>query len=171
MRRVLHIFAEFTDADLAFIARTGKVQPIATGTVLVHSGTHLDAMHIVLDGALEVRVGDRSIRQLYTGDVVGELSFLDRRPPSAEVLASEPSKVLSLSRADLDAQLARDTGFASRFYKSIGTFLAMRLRDVTESLAYGEIQLDPDELELDELDGADRAARQFAWLLENVGEG
>ena len=169
MRRVLHFFADLSDGDIDFIAKSGVARSVSPGTVLVDPGRELDAMHIVLSGCLEVRAGDRLIRDLYVGEIIGELSFLDRRPPSATVVAREPSRLLSLSRVDLDQKIANDLGFASRFYKSLGTFLAIRLRDITATLAYGDGQPDPDELDLDELDGAERAARKFAWLIETFG--
>jgi len=171
MRRVLHIFSEFTDADIAFIASAGRAQDLAAETVLIEPGTPLEAVHIVLSGALRVEVDDVVIRPLYVGEVVGELSYLDRRPPSARVVVSEPSRLLAIPRSALDAKIAEDSGFAARLYKSLGMFLAMRLRDVRGTLAYGDVEYEPDELDLDELDGADKAARQFAWIIEQFGGG
>ena len=53
-----------------------------------------------------------NIAILGPGEIVGEMSFVDARPPSATVKALEDSTVFSLSKPRLNAKLAADPGFS-----------------------------------------------------------
>ena len=64
---------------------------------MVRQGEPINDVYVLLDGRLSVRskappVGE--LAQLSSGEVVGEMSFLDSRPPSATVTAIEKSYVL-----------------------------------------------------------------------------
>jgi CRP/FNR family cyclic AMP-dependent transcriptional regulator len=166
MQRILFILAELNDDDVAFLVEAGQRRFLARGATLVARDQPVDAIHIVLDGSFSVQVDGKLLNQLYRGEVVGELTFLDRRPPSASVIATEDARVLSVPHAALHRRL-ENPAFAGRFYKSLALFLVHRLRLATSTLAYGPPQLrqDGDELDMTELDQVDVAARRFDWML------
>ena len=86
---------------------------------------------MVLDGRLTVLVkaiGNREIASLLAGEIVGEISFVDPRPPSAPVVAAQDSHLLVIPRSILTSKLNKDSAFAARFYKAVATLLADRLR-------------------------------------------
>ena len=89
---------------------------------------------------------------LKSGEVVGEMSFVDSARPSATVLANGDAMVLELPKPDLEAKIAADTGFGMRFYRALALFLADRLRTVQQSKAVGGAVLDSDNVQEDELD-------------------
>ena len=89
--------------------------------------------------------------ELKAGEVLGEISFVDARPPSASVRAEIESKVGAIPRAALQAKLRQDVGFAARFYQSLAVFLADRLRTTTGSLGSRDLQLAEDVEDVDEL--------------------
>ena len=92
-------------------------------------------LYFVLDGALVVHTpAAPRIAVLKAGDVVGEISFVDARPPVASVRAEVESKVGAVPRAVLSAKLRDDVGFAARFYRALAVFLADRLRTTTSHL-------------------------------------
>ena len=64
-------------------------------------------------------LGGKEVATLRSGEVLGELSFLDSRPPSASVIATTEVTVLALSRQKLNAKLAADAPFAARFYRAL----------------------------------------------------
>ena len=100
----------------------------SAGTVIIQQGVPVDSVFIVIDGQLQVYSGSVEIAKLLAGEIVGEISFVDSRPPSASVKATVDSQVLAIPKAALRAKLQKDLGFASRFYLSLATFLADRLR-------------------------------------------
>jgi CRP-like cAMP-binding protein len=69
-------------------------------------------MFVVLEGTLEVRVGDELIRVFSPGDVFGEMAFLLERPRSADVYAATDGRVLSLSEGTLRKAIGSDPAIA-----------------------------------------------------------
>lgn len=115
-------------------------------------------------------IGNREIATLYAGEIVGETSFVDLRPPSASVVATQDSQVLVISRAVLCSKLSADNAFSARFYKAIATLLADRLRKTVSQLANHKRQegVDPDELDEVLLESASMGATRFDRLLQRL---
>jgi CRP-like cAMP-binding protein len=96
------------------IARQGE---IGTGFFVIVSG-----------GATVVRDGE-VIARLVPGDFFGELSVLDGKPRTAQVVADGPTTCLALASWDFEAVLADQP----RVSLAILRELAGRLRDLTEA--------------------------------------
>ncbi len=62
------------------------------------------------------------------GEVVGEMSFFERRPPNVSVKAKTIARVMEVARAPIIAKLDDDNAFAARFYRALGMSLSYRLR-------------------------------------------
>lgn len=177
MRKILYIFGELSDDDIDWILAKGAREEIAAGTTLIREGQPIDRLYLVLDGTLTVSVAalnDQQIALLSCGDVLGEMSFLDSRPPSATVTAAEDSLVLSVPRSQLAEKLRQDTGFASRFYRAVAMFLSHRLRGTVAQLGYGKNieelgQVDGEESAL--TGNAALASARFDWLLRRLKKG
>lgn len=152
MRKALYFLGILDDRDMDWMIRNGQKMTVAPGTHLIEQGKAADFLYFVLDGAFVVytRTAPR-IAVLKAGEVVGEISFVDSRPPVAGVRAEVESKVGAIPRSALTKKLQQDVGFAARFYQSIAVFLADRLRTTTGSLGTQEPQLDESIEDTDEL--------------------
>ena len=131
MEKVLFILGELDDDDIDWILETGKRKALPIGTVLIQQGQPIDAVYILLEGELSVTTTaaqGREIARLSTGEVVGEMSFIDTRSPSATVTAKTEALVLCIPQTQLAVKLKQDVGFASRFYRALAIFLSERLR-------------------------------------------
>jgi len=171
MRKVLYILGQLDDADIAWMAGAGRATSIAAGTRLIEEGRHSDYMFIVLDGLVTVDVaGVGTVARLGAGEVIGEMSFVDKAPPAATVSAATSARVFALDKARVEDRLADNPAFAARFYKALAVFLSDRLRK-TMAGATGKGTDAQSEDELDEavLDGVSIAGvrfRQFLTTLE-----
>lgn len=179
MRKVLFILSELADEDLDWMIRNGRKTSFAQGSTLIHEGRPIEVLYVLLDGRLSVSLAaldGREIAVLRAGEILGELSFLDSRPPSASVRALEQATVLSIPRARLMAKLEDDASFAARFYRALGVFLASRLRKSQQSLGYeGQAILEDDvehedELDPDVLEHVSLAGARFDWMLQRLRE-
>ena len=110
MKKALYLLGQLSDADVEWMIRDGRRQTIPPNFVLIREGMPIDAVYIVLDGLLQVTgsgLGGAVIR-LGCGEVVGEMSFVDARPPSATVTAATNAIVLAIPRRALAARLEQD---------------------------------------------------------------
>ncbi len=179
MRKALYILGDLSDADMDWLAETGQRQEIAPESVLIQRGEAIADVYILLEGRLSVRIdghNSREINVLLPGEFIGELSFLDSRPPSATVVAATSSVVVAISRDKLDIKLRDDTAFAARFYRALGVFLADRLRRLTPSekqagdtdaSASGETS--EDEIDPQLLESVSLAGKRFEWFQSRFG--
>ncbi|MBW4522112.1 MAG: cyclic nucleotide-binding domain-containing protein [Scytolyngbya sp. HA4215-MV1] len=142
MKKVLFILGELSDDDIDWVIAIGKREEVAANTVLIQEGQPIDTLYVLLKGKLTVSTiasGGKEIAILTSGEIVGEMSFVDSRPPSATVKAIEPSLLLSLPRTELATKLKQDVGFASRFYRALAIFLSNRLRVTVSQLGYNAL--------------------------------
>jgi CRP/FNR family transcriptional regulator, cyclic AMP receptor protein len=170
MRKVLHLMGALNDQDVAWLTAHGETRFVPEETVVIRQGHPIEAVLILLEGKLSVRLaGDREVATLYPGEVLGEISFVDARPPSASVVAVQPSHLFAVSAAVLTNKLERDDGFAGRFYRALAIFLADRLRTTTANLGYGkEVEVDADQIDESEFDGISLAATRFDEMLRQL---
>jgi CRP-like cAMP-binding protein len=89
--------------------------------------------------------------------VVGEMSFIDARPPSATVSAASDAVVYAVGKERLQQELEANAPFAARFYKAVATFLSDRVRMALGADSSGE-------LDANVLDNLDRAGARFDAL-------
>jgi CRP/FNR family transcriptional regulator, cyclic AMP receptor protein len=179
MKKVLFLLGELNDDDIDWLIQTGTRLEVAAGTILIREGKPIDALYILLTGSFTVSVAvlqNREVARLYSGEVVGEMSFLDSRLPSATVQAIEDSLVLSIPRQQLAAKLRQDVGFAYGFYRALAILLSNRLRRIVNQL--GDIkdqvltEAGVDDLTVDtSVANIELANTRFDWLLRRLIDG
>ncbi|HEY4564910.1 MAG TPA: cyclic nucleotide-binding domain-containing protein [Thermoanaerobaculia bacterium] len=180
MRKVLFLFGQLNDDDVEWMLTAGAKRFVPAGGVLIQQGVPVDAVFILLEGTLAVwlrsrRGSERELARLSAGEIVGEMSFVDARPPSATVKALEDSTVFALSKATLNRKLAADTGFAARFYRALAIYLSTTVRERHRDLGAGvagggepEEEEDVDELDPNVLDGVYLAGERFDRMVKRV---
>lgn len=171
MQKVLFFLSELSQDDIDWLIRTGERRDISSGTVLIWENKAVETLYIMLKGTVVVSVaamGDKEIARLHSGDIVGEMSFVEDRLPSATVKTFEPSVVLALSRAALTQKISQDVGFAARFYRALAILLSSRLRGTVKQLGYPNQTPAPGAGAEAEEDFSMAEAR-FSHLLEQFG--
>lgn len=95
----LPLFQDVDGAILDWIAGSCRLIEMQAGDVLLSPKRANHALYVLVDGSLRVRVGHMEpplLASLAPGACVGEMSVLERMPPSATVTAEIPSRVLEL---------------------------------------------------------------------------
>lgn len=135
MQNARYIAAGLSDADMLWLLSVGKLRALNAGDKLVASGKTLTDLYFVTKGRLGVVLEDGSkVAQLHQGDVVGEMSFIERHPPVVSVFADERSEILAIPRKQILDRFEREPDFAARFYRALAVFLSERLRDTTAAV-------------------------------------
>jgi len=167
MRTSLYILGDLAEEDIVFLSKSGELRDFASGDVLVRKGETPDAIFFITRGGFDVLTpGGERVARLTVGDVIGEMSFVEERPPNTNVLAYEAARVLAVPKPAIDAALAENPAFAGRFFKALATFLSDRLRRATaenEGRDRDSVELDERLLDLVHVAG-DRMHRLIALL-------
>jgi CRP/FNR family transcriptional regulator, cyclic AMP receptor protein len=168
LRKALFLLGTLNDGDIDWMATTGTRKKVQAGDHLIVEGVATDHLYFVLDGACVVRAAGRELAQLHSGEILGEISFVDARNPTATVSALEDSVFLAIPRVQLDHKLQADVAFAARFYRALAVFLADRLRSTLAGLSGKVAQDESDEMDVDMLDRVALASARFDWMLNRL---
>jgi len=101
---------ELNEDECKILAAAMTRRDLKQGEVLVREGSADDHLYVVVSGVLGVVKGagleeEVTLNAIRPGDVVGELSFLDGATRYASLVALNDTRVLGLSRADLEGLL------------------------------------------------------------------
>ncbi|BBC25216.1 cyclic nucleotide-binding domain-containing protein [Pseudanabaena sp. ABRG5-3] len=175
MKKILLFFSELNNGDLDWFVQKGKKETIQPNRLLMREGQVSEALYIVVSGSFSVVIESQDHKELATisaGEIVGEVSFIDTRPPLASVRSLEESVVLSIPRMQLLSKLQQDVGFSSRFYRAICLCLSDRLRGTVNRLGYGydgdDLALHFGEFGQSMISNLELAEAKFNWLIKNV---
>jgi len=138
MFEALVLLNEFDESDAHWLLGAGTEQQVHSGTTIIQEGSHPPALYFVLEGLLGLSVssaGDKQLAVLGSGELVGEISFLENRPATATVTAVESALLLAVPRAALEEKIRSDAAFASRFYRSLALISSSRLRERVNTMA------------------------------------
>lgn len=131
LRRV-KILADMKDAQLERFVQFMEVQTIRQWTEVVKQGEVGDAMYLVLEGELRVRLmisGKETIlAALGIGEFFGEMALFDHGPRSADVVANKDSVLLKISSTSFEKLFNHAPELAAPFLLSISKTLAARIR-------------------------------------------
>jgi hypothetical protein len=112
--------AGLSTPQLAAVADRGDVLTLAPGAAVASDGERLDALLVVLDGA--IAAGDRRVTR---GQAVDELAAIAPRP-TARIAALEPTRLFRLRRLDLDELIDDEPGLGSALVRYLGEALRAR---------------------------------------------
>lgn len=187
LRKVLFVFAILNDNDIDWMTTHGRREQVTAGTVLIQQGQPVEAIYMVLKGNLAItftvqvdgKPVEKEIARRASGEIVGEMSFVETGVASASICCAENSLLLALPQALLWEKLKRDRGFATRFYQAISVALVDRLREGLVQRGFGqraynkdemlsdEVEYE-DEIELDVLEQTLLAGTRFKWMMNRL---
>ncbi|BAW95388.1 signal transduction protein, CAP effector domain [[Synechococcus] sp. NIES-970] len=177
MQKVLFLFGELNDDDIDWLITTGEIAKIPPETVLIRENQPLENFYILLEGAVAVSIDlagtARDIAVLKSGEIFGELSFIDQQLPSASVKTCEECLLLAVAQDKILNRLNQDIGFSARFNRAIATFLASRLRNTVRHLGEDKDfvfnqSFISEEIPVVARESFNVATTRFDWLLRRV---
>jgi len=132
MLRRMKILAELPEEQLERFAQFMELQRIPQWSAVVKQGDLGDAMFLILDGELRVRVmvGDKEtvFATMTTGEFFGDISLFDHGPRSADVIANSDATILKISSAAFEKLSKEAPELAAPFLHAIGKTLTARIR-------------------------------------------
>lgn len=134
------LFRMFTRAELK--RASAFLEPIkcAKGHLVIHEGSSGSSIYLVKSGELRVshvvRGKKRDLATFRTGDHFGEVSFVDGRPRSATIYATEDSELLVISRAAFNSLQSQDPKLQIKFMHALLEDLCEKLRGRNDTLDF-----------------------------------
>lgn len=103
------LFRDLPQPALEHLARGATEESLDPGAVLLREGDPGDALFVVMNGALRVtqraHTGDVVLGEVRKGEHLGELALLGNSPRTATATATEPTRVLRVTRDGFNACL------------------------------------------------------------------
>lgn len=131
LRRV-RIFAEFNDEQMARLGQYMEMRSVRQFSEVVKQGDPGDAMFLILDGEVRVRlmIGGREtlLTTLGAGEFFGEISLFDDGPRSADIVANRDSVLLRIGIETFRRLAKEHPELATPMLLAIGRTLTSRIR-------------------------------------------
>lgn len=121
-------------SSLAALAQSMVEKSFAAEETLVKEGDSSDAVYLIASGQVSVRKKSDIIAHLTEGEFFGEMSFFDKKPYSATIVADTPTRAFVLPRAALEKLLAENPKMALEQILVLLSGLSSRLRNTTRDL-------------------------------------
>lgn len=155
----LELFQGLTPDQLAELNGLLRNSAVQTGTHFITADQPGEVVYVILEGTVKIYVTQADGREvilafLGPGDTVGEMSLVDSSGRSANVVTTEPSRLLWMDRASFQGALRTLAPLANNLVR----LLANRLRFANE-----QIQA------LCTLDVPGRVARQILAMADRYG--
>lgn len=103
---------------------------LAAGKTLMQEGEESLSMYLLQEGELVVSRNNVVLEHIHSGEIVGELSFLDKKPRSATVKAVTDCKLIQIPQSSFDAVFNNQPGWLDALIES----LVVRLREADKRI-------------------------------------
>jgi hypothetical protein len=131
LRRV-KVLAELDSEQIVEFAKFMQVHNAKQWDEIVRQNEAGDAMYLVLDGELRVRLmidgREKILTTLGAGEFFGEVALFDQGPRSADVVANMDGTLLRISAASFKRLVADAPHLAAPFLFAVGKTLVSRIR-------------------------------------------
>ncbi len=121
-------FRSFTPVEYMKLLRAGQWINIPAGDLLISEGEEHARVCVIYNGRAAIRKHGRKIARISDGSFLGEMSFFDKKPASADVVAESDLKMVAWRREDLDQLLKRNPTMTHSLHAVFTEDLAAKLR-------------------------------------------
>ena len=118
------------------------IRVCAPGETIFAMGDPGDRMYLILEGEIEIRVGDRVFDRAVEGDPIGEMALLDDMVRSATAVSLTGSRVVAIDKPRLLQILQQHPYFAVELTKC----MVRRLRLMNRSAQYDPLTQLPNRI-------------------------
>ncbi len=122
------VFSELAPGEFRRLLKLGEWREIEPGRTIVQRDTVVHDMLVLRQGGLEVRTAGGVIARLQPGQFVGEMSFISGDKATADVVATEPSRLLAWPQESLNELLEKKPVLAHKIRGILGRDVVAKLR-------------------------------------------
>jgi SulP family sulfate permease len=132
----LPIFVGLTDPELGAIAQLSNQKLYPAGVTIFNDGDPGIEAYVVVRGAIDIILPGQTkpLVQLGTGQIFGELAFLDGQPRTAKAIATEPTILLAIPRDSFDGLCTMEPRLGMVVMHNIALDLSAKLRGANQRM-------------------------------------
>jgi CRP-like cAMP-binding protein len=114
------LFASCSKAELERIASLADELDLAEGATLIREGERGREFLVVVDGTVRVTKRGRTVRELGSGDFIGEIALISDVPRTATVTATSPVRLLVVTDRAFRGLIEEMPSIATKVLQSRG---------------------------------------------------
>jgi CRP/FNR family cyclic AMP-dependent transcriptional regulator len=103
--RGVPLFADLDERSLQAVAILAHEAAFKAGDVLMVEGGVGDAFYVIVDGTIRVEQGDRTVRSLTAGGVLGEIALVEQRPRTATATCVTDARLFEIRAHEFERLL------------------------------------------------------------------
>jgi CRP-like cAMP-binding protein len=118
--------------DASFSLLTGdhiKALPFKAGSVIFREGDEARELFVIRSGEVRIQIGNRTITELGTDSIFGEMALIDNEPRSATAIAVTDTELVPVSEKQFLFLVSQTPHFALNVMR----VLAERLRKINKT--------------------------------------
>ena len=127
----LALFAGFETGEIDALVTAARERRAEAGQTLLRMGEPNSSLHVIVSGAVKItRIGAEGellLSTLEAGRTFGEMSFIDASRTTAAVVATEPTRILEITRASVDALAEANPRAWGKLWRNVALDLRRRL--------------------------------------------
>ncbi len=114
------LFANCSKAELQRIASLADELDLADGATLIREGERGREFLVVVDGTVIVTKRGKKVRELGSGDFIGEIALVSDVPRTATVTATSPVRLLVVTDRAFRGLIEEMPSIATKVLQSLG---------------------------------------------------
>ena len=119
------------DIDIIELFKHSKITESYTpGDVIFEQGSSGETMYIILEGVVQVTVNNKEVAELKAGQILGEMSLVEKRPRSASAISKTDSKLVPIDKESFLYIVKENPQFALFIMKD----LSHKIRELNQLL-------------------------------------
>jgi serine/threonine protein phosphatase PrpC len=133
--RKIPLFRHLTYKEQTAVLSIATTRTFPGGREIVIEGQPGQELFVVIRGRVAIEKGGNEIAELRAGGHFGEMGLIDNAPRSATARATEPTRVMVITRMDLMNLMKRESVLAVKLLWSFVQVLSDRLRATNSELS------------------------------------
>ena len=118
--RNVPLFAGCSKAELQQVAQLADELDLAEGATLIREGERGREFLVVVDGTVRVTKNGKKVRELGSGDFIGEIALISDVPRTATVTATSPVRLLVVTDRAFRGLIEEMPSIATKVLQSLG---------------------------------------------------
>ncbi len=102
------IFSQLSPEEARRLATYATETSIAEGQILMKQGDYSTELIAIEEGSADVLRDGKRIASVGSGELLGEMGLIERRPRNADVIATSPMRVIKLTHWEI-RRMSQDT--------------------------------------------------------------